>query len=422
MAVTPQGPNSQDNINQVSTGIENAVDRITNLSLGDIARTIKLDLLAKKLVGTESEELKKRSQLLRETNSKVNPILVAFGNDLLGVLVSWFEDPKVLCCLIQNLFTIYLSENLENTPTGQFVKRNYKLSETDFANWIDNLIALIDFIIILLTEDLKRLVIIIPDIIKELYNAMMGAIILLIQETAFALRDSVIRMVFEWMDSIDTEGTWSKCLPFKQLLNVVKKYISDYGILAKILEIIKSHCSAQAAKARIYAASLPPNARDLEYLYWFRDLLIKLKRATLNFDVCVDYEFVGNASVTLEDAKKRKYVTDIKSSDRNNLGNLDEQGGYTIAGDGSVIVDRAKVVNGEWLPRISNDFIREFAHTEYGLPYEVIDNTLTRGTSEDNIQGTLINSPYPGTFSKCIDSPSAEETLKWILNMRSRLS
>lgn len=425
MTLTSQGPNASNESKQFSNGVDNAIDKVTHLTPGDIPvahalRNYLSDIKThgKKLTGTESEEELKRSQLLRETNNKLNPILTSFGNELLSVLISWFDDPKVLCCFIQALFDMYLSENLQN------FKRSFKLSETSFAKWIDNLICLTDFIIIMLTEDMKRIVLTIPDLIKEIYAAIMGAVILLIQETAFALRDSVIRMMFEWMDSIDIEGMWSKCLPFKQLLNVVKKYISDYGILAKILEVIIGFISGKAAKARVFGLTFPVNARDLEFLYWFRDLLIKLKRATLNFDVCVDYEFVPKADTTVPNLKNprqiKHYISDIVSPDKNKVGDLNDQGGYTIAGDGTVLIDRDKVVNGDWLPRISNNFIREFVHSEYGLPYEVIDNTLTRGTSADSIQGTSINSSVPGTFSRCVDTPSAEDTLKWILNVRSR--
>jgi hypothetical protein len=393
--------------------------------MGDVGRLIK-SAISKQKTGVSSkdnsEEEIKRSNLLRQTNNKINPILTSFANELLGVLSSWFEDPKVLCCLVQAIFTAYLSQNnLSHTKFYKFVKNNYKLSETGFADFLDSLITLIDFIIILLTDDLKRFIFIIPDIIKIIYDAIMGAIILLIQETAFALRDSVIKMILQWIDEIDTDQTWSKCLPVKQLLNVIKKYVNDYGILAKILEVTSGWIHGKTKNWSI-GKNLVPKARDLEFLYWFRDLLVKLKRATLNFDVCVDYEFVPKPDSTAEAVSgNNRYVSDVMSAERNNVGDLNQQGGYTIASDGSVIVDRDKVVNGDWIPRISNDFIREFAHKEYGLPYEVIDNTLTRGTSADSIQGTLVNSAVPGTFSKCVDAPSAEDTLKWILNLRSRL-
>jgi len=410
MAVN-QGPNSQLDIDQFSTGVKDVFDTLQNPSISN-------------MVGTPGSELIKRSGLLRGMVNDVNhPILRGLATDMLSVMASWLDDPKVLCCLIQGIFSAYQAQN------NNINIKNRVLADTDFGKFLDKMIAFLDFIIILLTQDIKRFVFFIPDFIKEIMNAIMGAILLLIQETAFALRDSILRVVFEWMDIWDTERTWSKCLPLKQMINILKKYVNDYGMLAEIFEKTKGY-TAGLRNQWTLGKDLIPNVRDLEFLYWLRDLFIKLKRATLNFDLCVDYEFVpskgndtslsGNNDIKLG---KEKTVTDITNPEQQgNNSNINNDQGYTTGSDGSILIDRDKVVNGNWVPRISNSFLREFIHKEYNLPYDIIDNTITRGTSDDHIQGTSVTSNVANTIlDRCANSPTAAETVKWILNIKNRL-
>jgi hypothetical protein len=402
-----QGPNSQIDVDQFSTGVRNVLNTIENPSISN-------------LVGTPGQKLLQRSNLLSSMVSDINrPILRGLANDMISVMASWLDDPQVLCCLIQGIWSAYVARN-----TNLNVRSSITLADSDFGKFLDHMIAFLDFIIILLTQDIKRMVFFIPDFIKEIMNVIIGAVLLLIQETAFALRDSILSVVFEWISVWDTEKTWSKCLPLKQMMNILKKYIHDYGLLADIFEKIKGYVSGIRSKSERIADTLVPNVKDLEFLYWLRDLFIKLKRATLNFDLCVDYEFIPNKEITKpnddQSIKKNIYVDDTTLD---NKVNPNKQQGYTIGSDGTILIDRDKVVNGNYIPRLSNSFLREFIHKEYNIPYDVIDNTITRGTSGDHIQGTIVTSDATNTIiDRCSNTPTAEETVQWILNLRNRLS
>jgi hypothetical protein len=406
------GPNSQIDVDQFSTGIKNVFDTIENPSVTNI-------------LGTPGQELRKRSELLRQMVNDLNkPILKALANDMLSVLVSWLDDPQVLCCLIQGIWSSYVAKNVNLSTNAKI-----QLADSDFGKFLDHLIAFVDFIIIFITQDIRRFVIFIPDLIKEIMNAIMGMIILLIQETAFALRNSVLSVIFEWMDKWDTEKTWSKCLPLKQMINILKKYVHDYGILSSIFEKIKGYVCGMASKSEQVAKNLTVNVKDLEFLYWLRDLLIKLKRATLNFDLCIDYEFRPTSDINHSDSKtdkytKTSYVDDINSINKDNDGDIEKQQGYTIGSDGTIFIDKDNSINnnGAWISRISNSFLREFIHKEYSIPYDVIDNTITRGTSKDNIQGTSVTSENYIIQDRCTNTPTSEETIQWILNLRSRMT
>lgn len=397
--------NSQIDIDQFSTGVNNLFNKIENPSIINI-------------VGTPAQELQKRTMLLGEMVDNLNrPILKGMADDMISVMVSWLNDPEVLCCLIQGIWAAYAAKNIN-------INASIKLSDSDFGKFLDHLITALDFIIIFLTQDIRRITFFIPDFVKEIMNAIMGAILLLLQETCFALRNSIISIIFKWMDSWDTEKTWSKCLPLKQMINIFKKYFHDHGMLADLLEKIKGYTAGLRTKFEFLANITVPNIKDLEFLYWLRDLFVRLKMASLNFDLCVDYEFIPSTENTdskiSEITKTSKYITDV-SSPESSQRNLSDFQGYTIAGDGSLIIDREKSSNGNWLPKLSNGFLRDFIHKEYNIPYDIIDNTITRTTSADNIQGSNITSDYENILvDKCANTPTSKEILKWILDIKNR--
>ena len=409
MPINSQQPNSEVDINRLVQGAENILDR-TSQTTPNILTSFD----------TPGRDLQRRIGMLDEMVGKLNkPILKSLANDMLVVMSRWLNDPEVLCCLIQGIYAAYNANRVVLDPE----KEKVKLEDTSFAKFLDTMIVLIDFIIIFLTEDIKRICFLIPDIIKMLMNSIMGAVLLAIQETIYKLRDSSISYIFDWIDSWDTDQVWAKCLPLKQMISVLSKYIDDFGMIAKLAEKIKGFVAGQVKPLEDVSNKLIPNVQDLEFLMWLRNLLIKLKSSVLNADFCVDYEFVrplNSDSDTPPTTRKNNGnrisidnvlnpVTDF--NDPNKIQN------YTTGADGSIVINGD---SGNWIPRVSNSFLREFIHNEYGLPYEVIENTLTRGSSADSIQGTNITSNNQMLLDKCANTPTAKETLRWILNIKSR--
>ena len=413
MAPNNKQPNSQLDVDQFSAGVEEVASLLQNDILG-------LDV-PKQSVG---KILRQRLLLLETMQDTVDkPILKGFMSDMLSVMSNWFEDPDVLCCIIQGIWAAYATEQMKE---GKPAEQRFQLSETGFAKFLDMMVTFVDFVIILLTDNLNLIQLYIPDIIKELMNAIMGMVLMVMQETLFALRDSVVSVIFDWMDSWDTDQTWAKCLPLKDMINVLKKYVHDYGIFAEIFEKIKGFVSGQASSFSKAAKDVPVNAKDLEFLYWLRDLLIKLKKATLNFDFCVTYD---NVPIPIEQStpplpQPRVITTtndDDLDTDGPNGGEMSKRLGYTTGADGTVFVDKEKLGDPQHIiSRVSNNFIREFAHKEYGIPYQVIDNTMNRGTSADSIQGTDVNSSNDNIVDRCAGTPTAKETLRWMLNLDTR--
>jgi hypothetical protein len=143
----------------------------------------------------------------------------------------------------------------------------------------------------------------------------------------------------------------------------------------------------------------------------------------------VDYEFKPavspdtQANKTPQVYKPRTATVDDVVTPEDTKTDPKEYQGYIIGSDGTILIDKDKTVsdNGSWIPKLSNSFLRDFIHNEYNIPYDVIDNTITRGTSEDHIQGTVVTSSTSNITDRCANTPTAEETLRWILDIRSRI-
>lgn len=411
MAPNSHSANSQPDIEGFSRGLEDAIGRVGSITVRDVLGISLFERVTQKNVN--------ETVILKDMISKIDqPILKGLAMDTITVLSNWFNDPETVCCLIQGIWSMYAASN-ETPPT------DFRLADTDFVKWLDVLISFIDLIIVLLTSDLKKLELFIPDFIKEITNAIIGAILLVLQETLFALRDSIInRILAEIDDAADQNSIWAKCLPLQQLLDVIKRYVSDYGLFAELFEKIKGFISGKVGDfGRLKDLGLPKNVRDLEFLYWFRDLLLKLKQATLNFDLCVFYgnaatggntnpeddpdNSVGNGGILASDSQIRRP-------------NPSEVQGLKLAADGTILEDRAQARENT-IPILTNSSVRTFLNKYYGFPLDVVDNVLTGTTSDDNVQGTNINSNRISDINAdCPNSPSPEEIVKWALRVRNR--
>lgn len=367
-----------ENLFQLSKTLDTVTDSIGQFGLDDIVLGA---------TGKGGRNLAHRVALLRTSVNDIDqPLLKSFANDILGLMSTWFQSPETLCCLVQGIWAMYVdSHHLKGD----------ELSLDKFSDFLDSLIAFIDLIITFLTDDIRKLVSFIPDFIKEIMDGVMGAILLVIQETLFILRDSVLNTILEWIDSvkIDKKNIWARCLPLAQLLNIIKKYISDYGILAKLMDKIKGYTSGLRAKWSLIKnnGNLIPNIKDLEYLYWLRDLLFKLKKATINFDLCVDYQYIPDPLYTV--SNQTRNVAAVQDTINHSTGGSANDGvtaDVLSLDDGGLAINESSNPNstGKWRARISKESITQFGTNYLGLSREVMENAYTRSTSMD--QGSIL--------------------------------
>jgi hypothetical protein len=343
------------------------------------------------------------------------PILRGFLRDITTVLTNWFENPEVVCCLIQGIWAWYVKSSMD-----QDFKIN--LLSTNFGKWIDALVAFLDLIIALLSGQMKKFAFFLPDVFKEIMNGVYAAIITLLQQTFITLRDSIFGRV---LDIIRQEAlrdrVWAKCLPLHDLIRVMLKYVDDYGLFA---DLFNKMTGLIAGEYNFWKAmkDLCVSSKDLEFLLWLRDLLLKMKYAYASLDLCVQYAYSPDAqnpdiAQIIQSGPMIRgqgdLPPDIKPSDL----------GYTFmpSDRGRILIDKNRLQENGSIPLLSNSSVREFLHTYMGYNYDQIDNILTNSLASDSIQGTNINSDRLSNINAdCPNTPEPEALIRWALGLRDR--
>lgn len=391
MAINQQNANPPSvNITSFSDTMEQAAGAIGELSLGS--------LYSQTAGRTDAGAfLRERATILRGLVNEIDrPILKGLATEMLSTMAGWFEDPEVLCCLINAIWVSF--ESTQDIQPGLDYELN--IADTEFGDFLDKIIAFIDLIIAFLTQDLKKIVAFIPDFIKELFGALMGAILLLLQETLYVIRDSALQSILDWIDE-STEGDqlWSGCLPMQQFLGIIKKYVSDYGLFGELMEKIRGYVSGQKSAWLNKTMNLVPNARDLEFLYWLRDLLIKLKQAVINFELCIEYAYIPDNNYSNDNSDQLATDNSTLVTDPDNIANQDipasQKVPLIIGDDGKTVLisnkdtrikeDELQIdpstgqpINGTYISRLSNDSIVNFIKNNYGFSSDVVEQSLKK--------------------------------------------
>lgn len=420
------GPNSQvDAEERFSGNIDAVADFLSN------PRNVSVRTMLSRVSAGTAEKINNGQVLLNDLiNNLDRPILKGMVMDSITVLTSWFEDPEVHCCLIQGLWAIYASKH-SHTELADLQRRGINIADTEFAKWLDILIAFIDLIIVFVTSDIKKIVLFIPDFIKEITNGIVGAILMVLQQALFSIRDSIISEILAAIDEAaegdGIKSLFAKCIPFSQLLDVIKKYVHDYGLFAELFEKIKGFVSGKVGEfSAMKELGFPKAIQDVEFLYWFRDLLVKLKQAAINFDLCVSYDTVPTGGTSGEGTQLGTTIGDRtlplpdQGIQRNNPAEVQ---GLKVAGDGTILQDKGNQgLRENNIAVLTNSSVRNFLNKYYGYPLAVVDNILTGTTSADNIQGTQINSDRGASDfnADCPGSPSPQEIVRWAMRVRNR--
>ncbi len=394
-----QANQKQANPESISTDIE-SVSRLLNQSVDNLSELSLQSLYSNASGRTRSGKfLREKAVLLRGLVNEIDrPILKSFATDMINTMAGWFDDPEVLCCLINAIWTSFQATKTQTVG----LKEKLTIGDTGFGSFLDMLIVFVDFIIAFITRDLKQIVLFIPDFIREIFGAVMGSILLLLQETLYTIRDSLLQSLLDWVDdSVDSDSLWAKCLPMQQFLNLIKTYISDYGLFAEVMEKIRGWLSGKKTDWSMKAEKLVPMTKDLEFLRWFRDLLVKLKRAVINFELCVEYAYVPNNTTTNGGSTEPSQITyrdvALNTSAVTTTNTLAKQRVPLIVGDDNktiTISDKDSRIrdddilrttnntrttnNGTYISRLSNDSIVNFVKNNYGFSSDVVEQSLKK--------------------------------------------
>jgi len=249
--------------------------------------------------------------LLEQMMDKIDtPIFKSLANDMIDILGSFYLDEDALCCLIKNiLIQTGLQSQLEeyskwltdvrralasDDTTGAdgitITEDNFelKVSETLFGRYIDSTISVIDIVLMFLILDIKDFVLPTFDFIREISKAVVGFLLISIQTILFTVRDSAIDWILQEIDDATKSKKWVKCVPYMDLISILKKYIHDYGITKKLMALINSKIGQLFNDMnKKLKDDFPKKVRETAYLKFVRSILVNIKNAVISWDFCV---------------------------------------------------------------------------------------------------------------------------------------
>lgn len=246
------------------------------------------------------------------------PILKSFAADMVDVLSAFYMDETALCCLIKNImmqlgltlkyeeYREYLDKIKREKGFSQTTFENliFEMKELDFITYLDYTISVIDIVLVFLELDIKDLIMPSLDFIRDISNAAIGFLLIGMQQIIFTLRDGAIAWIIQEIEKNTADVNWAKCLPYMDFLSVLKKYIHDYGLFDKLMNLFQGF---MGDKHRDWMNALKSdrvkNVKLIQFLRWIKSILQQIREAVLSWEFCL---FLSD------------YMDDTRNGDGNN--------------------------------------------------------------------------------------------------------
>lgn len=418
MPIENKQPNSQQSVqNQLSE----LADSFSDVSFNGVQNVINL---------AKGSQLDAIGYLRGLTENVDKPIFKALASDMINILGSFYASEEVVCCLIKNLIQMAQSGSIIDNKKKQVQEflegKDLEVSDLGFVSTLDSLIFIVDTIINIMQINISDFVLPSLDFAKLISDTIVGMIIVAMQEIVFTLRDTTISWLVEALTRRVGDNAWVKCLPFMDFVNIIKRYMHDHGLLDRLFKLINGKIGATHAQFNSpFKNDFPKNVKEIEFLKWLRDVLIKLKNASLNLELCVDLKFdqghidqdVNETQKNLDDfLTSNKYKEKTTGNPDNNLKLALGDNNTILINDNNQIVDGNKV--GEFSPP-SNSEINNVLQKYLGLSKARADQ-LTGLTGRNNIQGSLSDDPHVsgGDCGYTLNNTDIGNIISEILNSR----
>ncbi len=402
MALNSKRPNSEKD---VLDNVTKFADSLGNTSFGGLNDLVSI---------TNAAQLDAVSLLRRLTEDIDRPLLKVFANDLLNFLGSFYGSEEAMCCLIKNLLiavgageTIGQWQNavkkFKKNLTGEEldVENDYKItvSELAFVKTIDEMIFVVDTVIVFLELDVQDVIFPIVDFSHLLSTAVLGMLIISMQEIIFTLRDTAISWVIDSLVKNVGDGSWIKCLPFMNFTRILRRYVHDYGFLDRLFGMMNGFIGEKFKKLEMYKKlDVVENVRMLEFMKWLRDLLVKLKNASINWELCVDLSFDTDPDKDKTEVESvyGDFITNFLTG-KITLGDPNDNLNITLGDDNTILKDTVEpIIDGKNVGNFrppSNSEIRNFLVNSLGMSADQADQMTGSTNARDNVQGTLSRNP-----------------------------
>lgn len=149
----------------------------------------------------------------------VRPTVDAFFRDTRRILLTWTQDPVVLCCLIRNLAALGALDRAVTRGGHRAIGALRQIR------------GLLDLLISLLQKDISVRLDESTDLLRFLMLSVVGAVI----ATLDILRRSLQERLFKALH-LTSDSVVRRCLPFHALIQLILRVIQDpvNGVLAKL--------------------------------------------------------------------------------------------------------------------------------------------------------------------------------------------
>jgi len=403
MPVNNKRPNSEYDMREQLTRFSESLDNTSFRGVNDLVSVVN------------NAELDAVGLLRKLTEDIDRPLLKTLATDMINFLGSFYGSEEVLCCLLKNILIMAgAGESINEwreavkkfkeglTGEEEDLSNEYSISVSDlaFVKTLDEMIFVIDTIIVFLELDVQDIVFPILDFSHLLSSAILGMLIISMQEIIFTMRDTAIAWVTNSLVQNVGNQAWLKCLPFMDFVKILRRYIHDYGFLDRLFNLTNGYVGETYKKFDKYRKSdVLENIRMLEFLKWLRDILVKMKRAAINWELCVDLNF---------DTDKDKHKTKVESvyddfisnylTGKVPLGYPGDNLNITLGDDNTILKDtddpilNKQDIDKNYRPP-SNSEIRNFLVGSMGVPADVADQMTGLTNATDNVQGTLSRDP-----------------------------
>jgi len=358
------------------------------------------------------------------------PLFKMLAKDLIGVFGEFYLSDQALCCLVKNIlmqtklqgdienFNARVKQIAELELNGVHINEgNFALyiSETQFGKSIDRNIAVIDIIITFLDLEISDITMPIIDFIREISEAAAGFLAIALQQLMFTIRDSGIEWIIDKIDEkIDPESAM-KCLPYLDFIKVLKKYINDYGLTAKLNAVIQGWLGQEHAKfKKAFESDFPKHIKEIEMLNYVRGIFYNIKNAIVSWEFCVFMQD-SNTDLFTEDGEfsgHNPYYTYMNGILNTGTYTAQNKNSFSNADDGTVFSNSSNNTNtndqnGTILP--SNDELKAFLINRMNMSPSDANNLMSDANNanmnngDDSIQNSCSVVLEPNDIFSIID-------------------
>jgi len=269
-----------------------------------------------------SEGLFKDSPHYGKVHRKVNKHLRMFTSDLMEILVEWWHDPRTLCCFIKNITaaahsyfgkdTVWVDEKDElgnpviDPETGKVVQKEVDTVKailngdyeyegiTKTREFFDKMIVILNLIKKFLQSSISFDLMLSLDLGLAISKASLSALVAILMSLQQMLQDQVYYKMLAWVED-NWHENWRQCFPIERLLRLIADWVTGpNGLFKDVERWVNGFLSEFSTGPKNFTSADKKKMIDITAIDKLINLLIWLRDAVLNYELCIEADFNGD--------------------------------------------------------------------------------------------------------------------------------